>query len=146
MPTIPSAGKWRFWRETESGWQYDGEYDAPKKEVSVKDGRTATTKFSRSVDGSEIMAREPIRSTRKGTVLEFWMHHTGAERAIYDYLNEIIKTGVGLRIETHVGIDLMGTLEDLERTWRNWHEKDGQMFTVRATMKFYDVDGTGTGW
>lgn len=148
MSNIPSVGKWAFWHEDSTvagGWVSDGEYDAPKKEVAVRDGRTATTQFVNAVDGSETMMRQPIRSVKGDTQMEWWMHKTGSSMQIFDYLNWIIQTGVGLKIETHVtGMGLMGILQSVDREWMNW--PDPQQFKVRARFKHFAVDSSGTGW
>jgi hypothetical protein len=69
---------------------------------------------------------------------------------VFDKLNEIIQTGLGMRFITHVtGAELIGHMTSCTRKWiaRNiGRDPQKQQFEVEVDFKLTSVGGESSGW
>jgi len=127
----------------------DGAYPAPIQEVPIRDGRVAGMTVDRDVNGKKIIIRHAQRSELGTSRFKFWREQSGADGGyeIYPHLNEWVKTGAELKIETHIaGLVYMGAFKGSPRVMPRSSRTSVPEYEIEAEFEHYWVDGTGAGW
>ncbi len=139
--------KWYKYNRVTGVWVFEGNFIAPIQEVPIRDGRAANMTVQIAANGKKLVTHHPHRSNQGEIRMEWFEEKSGADSwMIFQKLNEWVKTGAELKIETHVpGVEYMGAFKSNPRLLLRSYASE-QKYKPTASFELYPVDGTGAGW